>query len=437
MGVWTLGARGRSWSQKCFRGREDEFRCGDIAGSPYAVCGYDVSRKLGGETALARFRRKLNTRGIKLILDFVPNHTALDHPWVREHPEYYVTTSERRDGVIKPYRSAGRWFACGHCGHGSPWIDTLQLDYRNFELHGAMAGELLAIADKCDGVRCDMAMLVLNEVFVRTWRQFPSAHGTASTEFWAEAIRAVRQQRSGFLFLAEVYWDLETRLQKLGFDFTYNKRLYDCILAHDAPRATHYLESLTAEFLSRSVHFIENHDEPRIASLLPFDEHRAAALLVLALPGMRLLHEGQLSGLRVHANVHFAKRGMESADESIPMFYAQLLAALLRTAVGNGEWRLLKPIVAWAENPTHENFVLVQWQAQPRAFDLAVVNLAAAHSQCYAPLNIEALAGATWRFADLLGDEVHERRGAELVERGLYLDLPPHGAQLFHCERIQ
>ena len=437
MGVWTLGARGRSHSQKCFAGREDEFRCGEIAGSPYAIAGYSVSRKLGGETALAKFRRKLNERGIKLVLDFVPNHTALDHPWVKAHPEFYVTSEERRHGTVKPYRGATKWFAHGSCGYGDPWVDTLQLDYRNPELRRAMICELLAVADKCDGVRCDMAMLLLNEVFARTWGESAPVIESSRKEFWTEAIDALRGKRRDFLFLAEVYWDLETRLQELGFDFTYDKRLYDHLLTRDAPQVTRYLESLAPEFLARSVHFIENHDEPRIASLLSFEEHRAAALLFLALPGMRLLHEGQLSGLRVHAHVHFAKRGAEPPDESIASFYERLLAALPQTAVGNGAWKLLKPIAAWAQNPTHENVVLVQWQSEPNRFDLAVVNLRAMRSQCYAALAIGGLAEAMWRFSDLLGDEVHERSGVELAERGLYLDLPPHGAQLFHGERIR
>jgi glycosidase len=309
MGVWKLGARGRAWSRKQFGGREEEFRCHDLAGSPYAITGYTVSRTLGGESALAKFRRKLNARGIRLVLDFIPNHTALDHPWAKTHPSFFVTTDRPRFGTVKPFRAATAWFACGDYGHGSPWVDTLQLDYRNPELRRAMVRELLSVAARCDGVRCDMAMLELNDVFSRTWREFPSAHPPSEMEFWQEAIETVRSRGSGFLFLAEAYWDLEGRLQELGFDFTYDKRLYDHLIAREAADAVSYLESRTADFIARSAHFIENHDEPRIASLLSFDEHCAAALLILALPGMRFLHEGQMGGARIHAHVHFGRRG--------------------------------------------------------------------------------------------------------------------------------
>ena len=65
-----------------------------------------------------------------------------------------------------------------------------------------------------------MAMLVLPEVFERTWGMRPQ-------QFWPKAIARVRGAHPGFLFMAEVYWDLEWTLQQQGFDYAYDKRLYD------------------------------------------------------------------------------------------------------------------------------------------------------------------------------------------------------------------
>ena len=434
MGVWRVGARGRAWSQACFRNRQGDSPVGEVAGSPFAITGYDVSRKLGGETALANFRRKLDRRGIKLILDFIPNHTALDHPWVKTNPSFYVASEKQKNGTTKAYRRT-KWFAHGYCGHGSPWMDTLQLDYRNPELRETMIHELLGVAEKCDGVRCDMAMLQLNEVFSKIWRDFKTGYPEATTEFWADAINTVRARTTGFLFLAEVYWDLEARLQEVGFDLAYDKRLYDHLIARDAPRVTTYIHSLAPQFLARSVHFIENHDEVRIASLLSFEEIRAAGLLILGLPGGRLLHEGQLAGMRIHADMHFVGPRFELPDKNIFAFYERVFSALKKSSVGQGHGALLKPRPAWRDNPSYDNIVVVQWQSNLGAFDLVVVNLSATRSQCYVPLRVECAAGA-WRLTDLLGEEVHERSGPDLEAGGLYLDLEPHAAQLFHCEQI-
>jgi hypothetical protein len=112
--------------------------------------------------------------------------------------------------------------------------------------------------------------------------------------------------------------------------------------------------------------------------------------------------------------------------------YDRLLKAVSATAVGRGSGELLKPRNAWPDNRSSENFVLVQWQTQQPEFDLVVVNLAAQRSQCYAPLTVGGLSAHNWEMEDLLGEEHYVRWGEDLQNQGLYLDLPPHGAQLFH-----
>ena len=101
--------------------------------------------------------------------------------------------------------------AYGRDPYFSGWPDTLQLDYSNPATQEAMIGELLKIAGQCDGVRCDMAMLVLPDVFERSW-------GRRAPLFWPKATQRVREAVSGFLFLAEVYWDLEWTMLQQGFD---------------------------------------------------------------------------------------------------------------------------------------------------------------------------------------------------------------------------
>jgi Alpha amylase, catalytic domain len=440
MGVWTTGPRARAESLKPseLRRAYDQvlpgWQEGDVAGSPYAIGDYQVPRALGGEAGLERFRRQLHEHGLKLVLDFVPNHVGLDHAWVEERPELFVQSSAEAPGTFAQQTRGGvRWLAHGKDPYFAAWTDTVQLDYRREATRSAMTQLLQSIAKRCDGVRCDMAMLLLNEVFAKTWEAFPNAdEQTPAAEFWASAIPEVKQGHEDFVFLAEAYWGLEGRLQALDFDYTYDKTLYDGLVTHDAVGVQNHLLGMAAKALAGSAHFLENHDEPRIASILSLAEHRAAALLILGLPGMRFLHDGQLSGARIKTPVQLARRAAEPPQADIDKLYEQLLTTLSATAVGQGRGELSRPREAWAGNPTAQNFVIVQWQSRAPEFDLVVVNLAPNRSQCYAPLSVEHLATHNWEMRDLLGQEYYKRSGDDLQNQGLYLDLPPHGAQLFH-----
>ena len=179
----------------------------------------------GGPADLVALRARLHARGLKLVADFIPNHTALDHPWVEAHPEFYVQGSEadlqREPGNYQRLetKAGPRIFAHGRDPYFPGWLDVLQLNYRHPGLREAMMQELLRVADVADGVRCDMAMLILPEVFRRTWGEHSRpADGTPPVDepFWPEAIRRVRARQPHFLFMAEVYWDLERELMERG-----------------------------------------------------------------------------------------------------------------------------------------------------------------------------------------------------------------------------
>jgi Alpha amylase, catalytic domain len=442
MGVWPTGplARAQALGHPELRAAYDQALPGwtpqDVVGSPYAVAAFVVDPALGGDAGLARLRSRLAAAGIAIFLDFVPNHLGLDHSWLHTRPELFVAATHELTEAFEVAPS--HRVAHGKDPYFPAWTDTLQLDYRRADTHRAMTEQLLAIAARCDGVRCDMAMLVLSDIFDKTWSHAPLAAEVerADEEFWPQAILAVRAAHPGFLFVAEAYWELEHRLCELGFDFAYDKTLYDRLL-HDQPWDVQPHLLGLGEQVARRVHFLENHDEPRVAAQLDPPRHFAAAALMLALPGCALLHDGQLEGLRRFARIQLGRRAIEPSDDTGYQRYDQLLTAMAQTSVGRGQPALLAPQRAWPENPTAGCFTVVQWQRAEvdDAFDLVVVNLAPHRAQCRVVITARGVAGGSWLLTDLLGEERWQRDGDELCGPGLYLDLPAHTAQIFACTR--
>jgi hypothetical protein len=443
MGTWPTGPRSRAVALEDPNLRAaaaallPDAKDSDLTGSPFAVAEYRVPRAWGGQAGLKAFRHKLHAHGLRLLLDFVGNHLGLDHPWVTARPELFVPgVPESPAGFALDLPEGQRWLAHGKDPNFLAWSDTAQLDYRRPETHTAMRELFQRIVPLCDGVRCDMAMLLLNDVFARTWESASSAGSATDREFWADLIATTKRAAPEFLFFAEAYWDLEARLQALGFDYTYDKRLYDYLIARNPADVPRHLLGLTPQFLASSAHFLENHDEPRIATLLSKPERRVAVLLTLGLPGLRLLHEGQLTGARLRVPVQMGRRPGEPVDEEIAAHYTTLLQTLKSTAVGQGSGTILAPRSAWPGNESWHNLAAVQWQSEAEAFDLVVVNLAPERSQAYVRLAIDGLPQHNWRMKDLLGVEEYLRYGDDLQNQGLYLDVVEHGAQLFHLEPV-
>ena len=435
LSVWQTGAAGRQVSRANPEWRREfeetlpDLREDDIAGSGFAITGYTVADQLGGNAALARLRERLRSRGLRLMLDFVPNHTGLDHPWVDTHPDYYVSGTEEDlartpvNYTRLPGAGGDRILAHGRDPYFPGWPDTLQLDYSNPATLEAMTAELERIAGQCDGVRCDMAMLVLPDVFERTW-------GRPAPPFWPDATRRVRERMPDFCFMAEVYWDLEWTLQQQGFDYTYDKRLYDRLReGHARPVREHLHAGL--DFQERLARFLENHDEARAAATFSPEMHQAAAVITFLAPSLRFFHQGQFEGRTARISPHLVRGPEEPADPVLSTFYDRLLAVLKRPAPRDGEWKLLPCGTAWDGNATKDNYVAYSWQFGGEDRLIVAVNASAVRSQCFVRLPFHDLEGALWRLEDLLGQAFYVRDGTDLQTWGLFLDEPPWKAQVF------
>ncbi|MCS7013282.1 MAG: alpha-amylase family glycosyl hydrolase [Chloroherpetonaceae bacterium] len=344
MGIWEESPKARMMARthselwRAYQRALPDVGERDIVASPYAIARYSVSTDLGGEAALAKFRHRLSEHGIRLMLDFVPNHLALDCEWIETHPEFFISVpahiaEKMPDDFVE---HGGLYYACGKDPYFPAWTDTLQLNYANPAVHEAMCRVLRKVANLCDGVRCSMAMLVLKDTFNHTWGHFGLE---MKEEFWQKAICAVKENFPHFLFVAEAYWDTEWALQQQGFDFVYDKRLYDRIRSRDIEGIKAHLRG-AVRYQQKLIRFIENHNEERAAQAFGAN-HRAAALLTYTAIGAHLLHEGEHDGLRTRLPVQLIRRPNEEVDFSTVDFYHRLMRLCQNASITNGDFHVL------------------------------------------------------------------------------------------------
>jgi hypothetical protein len=442
--IWLMGVWSRSPAAR--RAAETDRRlvreCRDImngqtrldfAGSPYAVWKYEIDPRLGTAADLLALKRNLNGLGLSLILDFVPNHLAVDHAWAGDSPGRFIHAP-----LTLPVNAEDSWFfdsgshrlAHGRDPYFAPWSDTVQLNIFDDDARKGMIGELLKIAEVSDGVRCDMAMLVLNDVFRDTWNGYLDSHKSPEREFWSEAIAAVKERHPQFTFMAEVYWDMEKRLQELGFDYTYDKVLYDRLLRSGTPSVREHINSKAA-IRPKLVGFIENHDEVRAMTAFGKAKSLAAAAVTSTLPGMRFFHDGQMDGKKIHTPIQLEKEALEASDEDVSDYYDKLLEYVHDSVLHEGEWRLLRVQPAWEKNEGHGNILAWLWR-HGTDWRLVTVNYSADHCQGVIPLPENAFGSQSRvNFQDILSGENYERDVHELYDPGLYVSLNPWSTHLF------
>ncbi len=407
----------------------------DVVGSAYCIRDYRVDDRLGGEGGLAAARAALAERGVALILDFVPNHVAPDHHWATERPDLFVQgTLDDLAADPNSFLAVGdAVIARGRDPYFPAWPEVVQLDASLPATRRAAAEVVTAIAERCDGVRCDMAMLVLDDVFVRTWgdraRGGPSPDGGAG--YWPTVIAAVRERFPDFVFCAEAYWDLEPVLVGQGFDACYDKRLYDRLVHREPAASIRAHLGADPAYQAHTVRFVENHDEPRLASALAPPANRAAALVALTLPGVALLHEGQESGRRVRVPVTLRRRPEEAPDGDLVAWHRQVRDALAGSDdreqwMRRGTWSLVD-VDGWPDNRSCESIVAWTWSS-PDSSHLVAINLSDGTAD--GRVRLDWVTAAPVVLTDLLTGVRYLRDGAAIAGDGLYVSLPPRGAHL-------
>jgi len=363
--IWLMGVWKRSQESKFiasthngllkdYKNALDDFSAEDVIGSPYAIYEYNVDPKLGGFNGLNTFYNELKSRNKKLILDFVPNHLSRDNPWRETHPEYFIQGSEI-DSQINPttfFKTKYNVFAHGKDPYFPAWTDTLQVNPFSKELRKQVIETLSKFTKICDGIRCDMAMLLTNSVFQQTWGLY--AGKQLDKEFWVEIISEIKKINPKFIFIAEVYWDMEWDLIQQGFDFCYDKRLYDRLLHSQTGEIKGHLNA-ELNYQNHLVRFIENHDEQRAITSFGLKKSLAAAMIVLTLPGSKLVHYGQNLGFSIKLPVQLGRYPSESTNNEIQKIYADFLQVLTKNISFSGTWKLVHTknpllIYYWKDN---------------------------------------------------------------------------------------
>jgi hypothetical protein len=430
MGVWQRSPAGRAIAIADPRIRE-ACRCvlpgltdDDIVASPYCINSYVVEEKLGGPAGLAVARTQLAKRKLKLILDYVPNHSATDHLWTYLHPEYYV-----RGTVEDLKREPQRYFLADGdnvIARGAPsrwsagiWTDTAQLDAACPGYRDVAVLTLMDIASQCDGVRCDMAMLLLNDAFCANWSVGPKP----AVDFWEQVIAQVRRRYPELVFIAESYSDSEWTLQQQGFDYCYDKdKLYERLANGDAESVRQHLGFSAPQYLAGLLHFLENHDEaPASDRFRPVGRHQLAAVAIATLPGASLWYDRQFEGRWGKVPVELGR------SLSIRSFYQRLLRATAHPALRYGEW-------SWCRVEPVANLLAWCWShGEVRA--LIVLNMSEAESWGRVALPWHALYGKACTFRDLFsGEQFGPRDATEILEQGLIVGRPGWGFHLFEVK---
>lgn len=406
----------------------------DVIASPYSVAAYVPDPRIGSWRDLDLVRDKLHKRGVALFLDFVGNHTALDHPWTREHPEFYVqATKEQFSKGPDAFRAidsptGAHFIALARDPYFPPWRDTAQLNHFSPAMRAAQIGELRTIAQHCDGVRCDMAMLHLSDIFARIWDPFLGDAKPMPREFWADVHAQVPQ----LILLAEAYWGTEQRLLDLGFSFAYDKTFYDSIRDINAP-AVHSAFSAPLAYQSRLARFLENHDEHRAVEVFGKDRIVSVGTLMGAVPGLRFYHQGELEGSSTYLPITLRMAAPRPPDPVVSQFFEKILRISDEDVFHHGAWSTLS--VTPDCDDTCGNLIACEWRSE-KSWKVIAVNLAGCPSQGRVHFD-RPLSAAEYVFHDQLNDVRYVRDAGELLGLGLFVRRDGFGAHLFDISPVQ
>ncbi|KAL0236855.1 hypothetical protein PCE1_000252 [Barthelona sp. PCE] len=402
----------------------------DIIGSPFSIVEFVVAEEFGGNEGLAVLRQQLKRHGVGLMLDYVPNHTALDSPNVEACPECYIRCPEGWDCDPEVYYKNG--IAFGSSGKGDHWRDVAQLNYWEPKTMHYSINNMLAAASMCDALRVDMAMVVMNDNFENSWKPQLDAWGYSrpTQEFWSYAIKQVKA-KFGTYIIGEQYWHSEGPLQNLGFDALYDKEnLLDDLKSLNVRSVSSYV-GWRKRWMVHMVKFLGNHDEPTIWEEFHhnFQISKAAGMIAFTLPGPRFFWAGQMTGQKTRLKVQFLRRHLNPVDSDLFGFYQRLANVYAHPTLNQDP-------EYWTWIPTSNNNVVAWvWSSKVTKKNvLVVVNYSGNDNQWesikldYKP---DHAGGAAVEFKELISGTTYSRNIDDLRSTGLHVGLSKWTGQIF------
>jgi glycosidase len=409
----------------------------DVIGSPFSIDDYIPDETLGSWDDFMKLKSNLNEIGLKLFLDFVPNHFSCESIHLKDNPGVFLKADEdimsRDSYTFFKRESDNQIYAHGRDPLFPAWQDTVQVNFFNQTAREFQVKNLLKIARICDGVRCDMAMLVLNNVFNNTWSGVLSKfdYTKPKDEFWMVAVQKVKSNFPDFIFIAEVYWNLEWQLQQLGFDCTYDKVFTDRLLDGDVTSIKAHL-SAERDYQMKSVRFIENHDEARAVTSFGKEKSLAAAVIMSTVQGAKLYFDGQFEGKKIKLPIQLGREPAEKVSVRVQNFYNKLLEIIKSPIFCEGKWESLELNSAGGGNISYNNMLAWQWKLNEKII-IIIVNYSDSTSQCRLKFTVDITTDNAV-LIDLLNDQKYNRKVKEILNHGLFVELKAYNSHIFTLE---
>ena len=383
-GLWLIGLWERSPASKAIKVRRGN---PEAASSAYALKGYRIADRLGGETALNRLREKATRCGLRLAADMVPNHMGMDSDWLVDNPDWFLQLSNppypgytfngpdvSGDSRVSIHLEDGYWnesdaavvFKCVHRENGQtryiyhgndgtqmPWNDTAQLDYLKPQVREAVIQTILDVARRFPVIRFDAAMTLARKHIARLWYP-PPGHGGAIPsraensvpqhvfdemvpgEFWREVVERVKAEVPDTLLLAEAFWMMEGYfVRTLGMHRVYNSAFMHMLRDEDNAGYRAGIRGVleySPAILERYVNFMNNPDEETaIEQFGSGDKYFGIATMMATLPGLPMFGHGQVEGFSEKYGMEYTRAYRdESVNEGLVAHHERVIFPLLR-----------------------------------------------------------------------------------------------------------